>query len=101
MAPSYANRFMEKYEEQFLQTESRLPLVWWRYINDVFAVWTHGVTHLETFLRELNNHHTTIKFTSDWSAQEVIFLDTQVYIKNGKVETDLHVKPTSKHIPTH
>ena len=24
-----------------------------------------------------------------------IFLDTRVYIKNGKVETDLHIKPTS------
>ena len=38
-----------------------------------------------------------IKFTPDWTAQEVIFLDTWVYIKNGRVETDLHVKPTSKH----
>ena len=39
----------------------------------------------------------TIKFRADWSAQEVIFLDTRAYIKNGKVKTDLHVKLTSKH----
>ena len=97
MAPSYANLFMGKFERQFLQTQNKLPLVWWRYIDDVFAIWTHGVPCLNVFLRELNNYHTTIKFTAEWSAKEVIFLDTRVYIKNGKVETDLHVKPTSKH----
>ena len=98
MAPLYANLFIGKFEQLFLQTQNKLPLVWWRlYIDDVFAIWTHGVPCLSVFLRELNNYHTTIKFTDDWSAQEVTFLDTWVYTKDGRVETDLHVKPTSKH----
>ena len=59
--------------------------------------WNYGVPCLKVFLWELNNYHTTIKFTADWSGQEVTFLDTRVYIKNGRVESDLHVKPTSKH----
>ena len=49
------------------------------------------------FLPELNNYDTTIKFTADWSAHEVTFLDTRVYMKNGRLEMDLHVKPTSQH----
>ena len=97
LAPSYSNLFMGKFEQQFLQTQNKLPLVWWRYIDDVFTIWTHRVPCLNVFLQELNNYHTTIKFTADWSAQEVTFLDTWVYIKDGRVETDIHVKPTSKH----
>ena len=97
MAPSYANLYMGKFEQQFLQTQNKLPLVVGRYIDDLFAIWTHRVPWLNVFLRELNNYHTTIKIKADWSAQEVTFLDTWVYIKNGRVERDLHVKPTSKH----
>ena len=91
MAPSYTNFFIGKFEQQFLRTQNKLPLVWWRYIDDVFTIWTHGVPCLNMFLRELNNYHTTIKFKADWSAQEVTFLE------DGRVEMDLHVKPTSKH----
>ena len=66
MAPSFAKLFMGKFELQFLQTQDKVPLVWWRYIDNVFAIWTHGVPCLNAFLWELNNHHTTIKFTADW-----------------------------------
>ena len=38
--------------------------------------------------------HDTIKFTANWSTKEVIFLDT---LRNGLVETDLHIKPTDTH----
>ena len=97
IAPSYANLFMGKFKQQFLRTQNNLPLVWWRYINNVFAICTQGVPCLNAFLREFNNYHTTIKFTAYRSAQEVIFLNTRVYMKDGRVEIDLHIKPTSKH----
>ena len=45
----------------------------------------------------LNRHHPTIKFTASWSAEEVTFLDTRVYMRGGLVGTDLHVKPTDTH----
>ena len=48
-------------------------------------------------IENLNCHHPTIKFTASWSAEEVIFLDTRVYLEDGLVVTDLHVKPTDKH----
>ena len=41
---------------------------------------------------------TTIKFTANWSAVKVTFLDTTVYFtENGLIGTDLYVKPTEKH----
>ena len=83
-APSFANLFLGKFEQQFLRTQNRLPLVWWRYIEDVFAIWTHEVPCLDAFLQELNSYHTTVKFTADWSAKMVTLLDTQVYLKMAK-----------------
>ena len=97
MAPSYASLFMGKFEQQFLQVQDKLAIVLWRCINDVFAIWTHRVPCLNAVLWELNNHHMTIKFTADWSTREVMFLGTRVFMKDGKVEMDLHIKPTSKH----
>ena len=40
---------------------------------------------------------TTTTRQLNWSAQEVTFLDTRVCIENERVETDLHVKLTSRH----
>ena len=96
MAPSYANLFMGKFEQEFLKTQNKFPLVWWRYIDDVFNLDTPGPVseRVLTGVEQLPHNN---KFTVDWSSKEVTFLDTQVYMKNGKVETDLHVKPTSRH----
>ncbi len=39
------------------------PVVWWRYINDIFWIWTHGPEKLTDFISTLNTAHPTIKFT--------------------------------------
>ena len=86
MALSYANLFMEKFECEFLQTQTVLPSMWWRFIDDVFAVWTHGEQLLQAFVEELNHYHTSIKFTAKWSTEEVAFLDSKVYVKNNRAD---------------
>ena len=96
MAQSYANLFMVKFERAFMWTQTVLPHVWWRFIDDVFAILTHGEQRLQMFLGELNHRQTSIKFIANWSTEEDLFLDTQVYIKNGRVGTDLYTKPTNK-----
>lgn len=46
MAPNYANLFMAKFEEDLIQTyyssTGHQPLVWFRYIDDIFMIWTDG-----------------------------------------------------------
>ena len=54
---------------EFLRTQNKLLRVWWRYIDDTFAVWTHGEPSLRVFIENLNHHHPTIKFTASWSAK--------------------------------
>jgi len=89
MAPSY--------EQQFLSTQTLQPIMWWRYIDDIFLIWTYSESELQTFFENLNQYHPTIKFTSDYSSTEAIFLDTRVYLKDGHIQTDLYTKPTDTH----
>ena len=50
-------------ETAFCETQELQSLVWIRYIDDIFFIWTHGEQEIQTFLRGLNNFHTDIKFT--------------------------------------
>ena len=71
MAPPYAVLFMGKLEEEFLEAQSLKPIVWWRYIDDIFMLWRHGEENLKIFLEALNCCHPTIKFTADYSKHSV------------------------------
>ena len=42
-AITYACTFMDKLETDFLNMQRYLPLVWYRYIEDTFFIWTHCV----------------------------------------------------------
>ena len=57
MAPSYANLFMGKFEQKALAASPHSPLNWWRYIDDVFLLWTHGEDKLDVFIKYLNSLH--------------------------------------------
>ena len=47
---------MDKRETNFLKTQTSRPLVWFRYIDDIFFLWTHGEEKLKQFLGNLNNY---------------------------------------------
>ena len=40
-APPYACIFMDHVESEFLKTQQHQPVVWFRYIDDIFFIWTH------------------------------------------------------------
>ena len=76
---------MDGVETEFLKTQERTPLVWFRYIDDIFFIWTHGKEHLETFLQELNNFNPDLKFTYESNEKEIPFLDLKVKLKRVKL----------------
>ena len=90
---------MRKSERQFLRTQNDVLQVRWRYIDDIFAIWTNERIILTCLFESLNRYHITIKFTANWpwSVQEITFLDTTISLVNGHIQTDLHIK----HIDTH
>ena len=65
--PPYACIYMDEFENEFLSLRSDKPLVWLRYIDDVFFIWTHGEKELHRFMEALNNHQSNIKFTYTFS----------------------------------
>ena len=99
MAPNYANLFMGDLEEEILENYPLKPLVWYRYIDDIFFIWTHGREELDKFLQYANNNrHGMVFETTDDSVSnvQVPFLDVLVILKDGTLHTDLYTKPTDK-----
>ena len=45
-APPYACIYMDEIETEFLKTQELQPLVWFRYIDDIFFVWNHSEDEL-------------------------------------------------------
>ena len=88
---------MTDLEKRLLSDIDLKPYIWWRYIDDIFLIWEHGEESLKLFLEKINKIHPTIKFTADWSYSSVNFLDVKVIMKDGKIITDLYVKPTDTH----
>ena len=79
MAVSFANLFMAAVETEILSNSTKKPLVWKRYIDDVFSLWNIGIEEINGFIEQANRYHPTMRFTAEISAKEIIFLDTCVY----------------------
>ena len=91
MAPSYVNLFMGKFEQQAIDNSLLKPFIWWRSIDDIFMIWTHGVEHLKSFMGFLNSIHPSIKFTSSWvfqfSVPDTPFPRCPSHLINNHIET--------------
>ena len=88
---------MDKIEQKFVETQSRKPLIWLRYIDDIFFIWVHDEQELERFLKDLNNFTPNLSFTDQASKNCIPFLDLKVKLVDGKLETDLYMKSTDRH----
>ena len=88
---------MGKFETSFLKTQQLKPLVWFRYIDDVFFIWTHGEEKLKIFLNSLNEFDPCITFTYEFNEESIAFLDIEVVLTNNNVFTDLYVSPNDRH----
>ena len=97
MAPSYANLFMGVLEKQMLSSYKHKPLVYFRYIDDIFMIWTDGEDSLNDFLAHCNNQNKNIQFEQTISNTSIPFLDVSVTLEGGKLTTDLYCKSTDKH----
>ena len=73
------------------------PWVWLRYIDDIFFVWTHGEEKLHDFLSCLNGFHHNLKFTYEYSTEQINFSDVIVKKRKDEFVTDLYCKATDCH----
>lgn len=106
MAPSYANLFMGKLEETLKQIGEPHILIWKRFIDDIFVIWTGSETEFVTYMEKLNQLHSTIKFTHELSKSELTFLDVTLYKgdrfqENQTLDIRTHIKPTNNYTSMH
>ena len=97
MAVAFANIFMSAIETEIIRLSSNKPLVWKRYIDDIFSLW--NIDKKGSFIELANNHHPTIKFTAEISDTEITFLVTCVhkgyrFERESILDVRTHFKPT-------
>ena len=90
-----AKLYMEAFEKRALDTATQKPILWIRYVDDVFAIWPHGDQALDAFLTHLNSQHPAIQFTMEKEKdQKIAFLDVQVERKGDSTTTSIFRKKT-------
>ena len=105
MGPNYANLFMENFEQNlrrnYSQKPGSSPLVWFRFIDDIYFKWTSNKDLLDHFISFTQNYSKSknlkskTKFEINLSTNEVHFLDVTVSLKHGKLRKILFTKLTN------
>ena len=99
MAVAFANIFTNAIETEIIRLCPNKPLVWKRYIDDIFSLWNIDKKDTGSFIELANNHHPTIRFTAEISDTEITFLDTYVhkgyrFKRESILDVQTHFKPT-------
>ena len=106
MSPNYANLFMDNFQQSLLRDYSQKtgssPSVWFRFIDDIFLIWTGNRTR---WIISFPLHRITINPTT-WNLKlNSIFISPltkfiiliKVPLKHGKLRTTLFTKPADSH----
>ena len=106
MAPTYANLFMGKLEEQLINLAPNHIHTWKRFIDDIFIIWTGTTAEFEEYMHTINQIHPTIKFTYEVSDMELTFLDVTLYKGDRFLHTNIldlrtHIKNTNEQLYVH
>ena len=93
LGPILANIFVGAMEEK-LFSQTTKPPVYFRYVDDVFAVFNNKQESVELYHR-LNQLHQSLKFTTENESDNCLaFLDVLVSRENGRFTTTVYRKPT-------
>ena len=61
-----------------LESFEKKPMIWWRYIDDIFFIWEHGEESFKVFIEQFNMFHSTKKSAVKYSKEEANFLDVNI-----------------------
>lgn len=101
-APAYANIYMADWEETVLPQCPKTPSNYFRFLDDIWGTWEHGMSEFEEFIAILNNHHSSIKVKYVIDHNSIDFLDTTTYKEPNRVgPQSLNTKVFFKETDTH
>ena len=99
--PPFAIIFMHYIETKILATAPVAPILWLRYIDDVFGVWRGDLQSLLDFKDLASTIHPNISFTINHT-NPIPFLDAEISTnQDGRVCTELYIKPTHSGVLLH
>ena len=97
LAPILANWFVAGIEHKIMDDPKHdpyKPVVYKRYVDDIFAVF-RSTTDRDKFFGVLNGTHPNLKFTMETTSPDLPFLDVSVSIKDSAYNTQVFRKPTN------
>uniref|UniRef100_A0A1A8RNC6 Reverse transcriptase domain-containing protein n=1 Tax=Nothobranchius rachovii TaxID=451742 RepID=A0A1A8RNC6_9TELE len=105
-SPAYANIYMADWEQTAFDKCTKKPLMYLRFLDDIWGIWTHSKEDFADFVTTLNNHHSSIKIKPVLQEKEINFLDTitfkgQDFASTHKLDTKVYFKPTDSHALLH
>lgn len=98
---NYACTYLGNWEQELYSKSKYLPSHYWRYVDDIWGLWYHGLEKLQQFHKLANSLHPRIQTELRYSEKEIEFLDVNVSISEGYFKTDLYCKDTDKHMYLH
>ncbi|XP_041428430.1 uncharacterized protein nr6a1.L isoform X6 [Xenopus laevis] len=102
LAPSYANLFMLRYEQNYIMRGAADKLIaYLRYIDDLLLIWDGDAASLTGFFNMLNSMDTPIRFTLKYDTKSIEFLDLLIFKTEDGLGTSLYRKPTDRNTILH
>lgn len=96
LSPLMAELFLDHLETKIFDNPHASQIVYWyRYVDDVIALFTGTTRQLEIFKNFINSLHPKIEFELETAQNESLnFLDLTITIVNGKHTFSIYRKPT-------
>ena len=103
LAPPYACIGLGEFEKTAFEDNQHpladLVLLWKRFIDDVLGLFKGSQNQFEEYVEWLNSiMRGVVKFKANFSISHVEFLDLVISIKDGKLKTNLFVKPSNSQL---
>ena len=81
---------------EFLKTQD-IKAWFLKIFIDYIFIWAESEESLEKSLEDPSKFHPNLKLNYEKSNEKINFLDVVIKIKEGRIITDLHCKPTDDH----
>ena len=102
LSPTYACLGMGNFERVvFTSNEEHLKriIIWKRFIDDILMLFKGSKVECEALVNWLNSLMPgVIKLKYEFSYSRIVFLDLEIFLEDGKLKTDLHIKPSNKQL---
>ena len=96
-SPSLANIYLLEFDDRAMNGYPIKPLIFLRYLDDIFMIWPGSITQLKEYELFLNNLIPDIKINFEVSNNQISFLDVLIYVEGGRLQTRTFFKQTDTH----